>query len=167
MGSTLLDQPKSRLRLLFWGAVVALFLSKASSSILHRIDLVAEWHIVCAPTVSAILVAMMIWCCVNDPRSIVHELLETRPLRALGVLSYSLYLWQQVFITPARGTGVFDFPFNMMAAFGIALLSYSLVEAPFLRLKRRIEKEGLPAFRTVLRGAASVIDKRSLKPGAA
>jgi peptidoglycan/LPS O-acetylase OafA/YrhL len=167
VGSILLGQPKARLRWLFWAAAAMLFLCRTSSNILHRNDLVAQWQIVFAPTVSSMLVATMLWCCVNDPRSIVHELLDARPLRALGVFSYSLYLWQQVFITPARGTGIFDFPFNMMAAFGAALLSYSLVEAPFLRLKRRIEKEGLPVFWPLLRRATTVIDKRSLRPGAA
>jgi peptidoglycan/LPS O-acetylase OafA/YrhL len=66
-------------------------------------------------------------------------LLTSAPIRALGVLSYSLYLWQQPFlVTRQPDWGLLRvMPFNVAAAFGAALASYYLVERPFLKLKDR------------------------------
>jgi peptidoglycan/LPS O-acetylase OafA/YrhL len=57
-------------------------------------------------------------------------------LRHLGVISYSLYLWQQMF------TGVNSvrfFPWSLPAILACAELSYWLVERPSLRLRERLE----------------------------
>jgi peptidoglycan/LPS O-acetylase OafA/YrhL len=61
-------------------------------------------------------------------------LLNSRPMIFIGVLSYSLYLWQQLFFGPwwmAR------FPLNLVCAFAVACLSYFLIERPLLGLRRR------------------------------
>ena len=58
-------------------------------------------------------------------------------MRFLGVLSYSLYLWQQVFLNPDSGSPWCAFPLNVVATFLAALASYLLVECPFLRLRAR------------------------------
>jgi peptidoglycan/LPS O-acetylase OafA/YrhL len=61
--------------------------------------------------------------------------LNWRVVTFVGVLSYSLYIWQELFLQ----IGVFDrglrFPLNMIAAFASALLSYFLIEQPFIRRK--------------------------------
>ena len=63
----------------------------------------------------------------------------------LGVLSYSLYLWQSPFFDHRSGAWIHAFPQNLMFAFLAALASYFLVERPFLRLRRRLRGEsGLP-----------------------
>jgi len=58
-----------------------------------------------------------------------------------GVLSYSLYLWQQVFLNRESVSPYCAFPLNIILVVAMALVSYLLVEAPFLR------------FRTVIEGA--------------
>jgi peptidoglycan/LPS O-acetylase OafA/YrhL len=64
--------------------------------------------------------------------------LNWRPVAFVGVLSYSLYIWQQLFLR----IGVYDrglrFPFNLIATIGAALLSYFLIEKPFIHLKDTI-----------------------------
>jgi len=60
-------------------------------------------------------------------------------IRYLGRISYSLYLWQQVFLvtkTPSWGL-LREFPFNLTAALVLAAASYRFIESPFLRLKDR------------------------------
>jgi peptidoglycan/LPS O-acetylase OafA/YrhL len=75
-------------------------------------------------------------------RGVVHRVLEWRPLAAVGVASYSLYLWHFPIVThvgtaswaPHDYTGllVVCVPFSV----AVALVSYRVVEAPFLRLRR-------------------------------
>jgi peptidoglycan/LPS O-acetylase OafA/YrhL len=63
------------------------------------------------------------------------RLLNARPLRFIGVLSYSLYLWQQVFLNRNSEAWISSFPVNLLLAAIAALGSYFVVERPFLRLK--------------------------------
>jgi peptidoglycan/LPS O-acetylase OafA/YrhL len=65
-------------------------------------------------------------------------LLDWRPVRWLGRISYSLYLWQQAFCFGTQGRWFESFPTNLALTFVAASLSYYLVEQPFLRLRGRI-----------------------------
>ena len=57
----------------------------------------------------------------------------------MGVLSYSLYLWQQPFLTPFPSEAWRShWPQNLILAVAFAVVSHVLVERPFLRLKDRI-----------------------------
>lgn len=59
----------------------------------------------------------------------------------IGILSYSIYIWQQLFLIPNGGLRAwgqyFFFPLNIIAAFGVAYLSYHYFEKPFLKLKHK------------------------------
>ncbi len=56
-----------------------------------------------------------------------------------GRLSYSLYLWQQLFIvTKSPIWGIMRiFPFDLLCTLIVSCLSYYLIERPFLRLKAK------------------------------
>ena len=58
----------------------------------------------------------------------------------VGVLSYSLYLWQQVFLFRASREWWTAFPQNLILAFGAAALSYYLVERPALQFRSRMAR---------------------------
>ncbi|MDR3739127.1 MAG: acyltransferase [Terracidiphilus sp.] len=78
-----------------------------------------------------------------NPSSAVAALLESRPLRFIGKRSYSLYLWQQLFMTAQMRSKSMDFllqiwPLSILAAFTCACLSYSLIEKPSIEFGRRI-----------------------------
>ena len=102
---------------------------------------------------------------VRFPNGFAGRLLNTEPVRFVGVLSYSLYLWQQLFLDRSSSGPMQAFPVNVLGVFAAALLSYCFVEKPFLRLKDRFSKEhstgdstpDLPAdsCETVLQGAGS------------
>jgi len=79
---------------------------------------------------------------VRAPHLAGGRLLNWRPMATIGVLSYSLYLYQQLFLIQGRPvTSVFvTFPLNVAAAFVLATMSYRFVERPFLKLKERFEK---------------------------
>lgn len=75
-------------------------------------------------------------------RGALHRLMEWRPLAALGVASYSIYLWH--FFVLGRLEGASWAPHSYLGLLGlclpiscgVALVSYRLVEAPFLWLRQ-------------------------------
>jgi len=74
----------------------------------------------------------------------------------IGLISYSLYLWQQLFLTTNNKTFTGAFPWNILCAFLAAELSYYLLEKPLLRSRKRFSK--VPESR------ATVNENQSLEP---
>jgi peptidoglycan/LPS O-acetylase OafA/YrhL len=74
----------------------------------------------------------------DDPTSYVARLLSLAPVTWLGRLSYSLYLWQQLFLTPANHTCLGRWPVNLFAAIVAAAMSYYAIEQPALEVGRRL-----------------------------
>ncbi len=58
----------------------------------------------------------------------------------VGILSYSIYLWQQLFLQPAELHRFWwqTYPANLPLCLVAASLSYYLLERPFLRLRARL-----------------------------
>lgn len=57
----------------------------------------------------------------------------------VGLWSYSIYLWQQVFIVQLPGTQPYAwFPLNLILSIGVAIASYYLVERPALLWGRHL-----------------------------
>jgi peptidoglycan/LPS O-acetylase OafA/YrhL len=83
-----------------------------------------------------IAIAVLIDWCLRFPNSLVGRVLNARPIAFVGVLSYSLYLWQQPFLRPGH---TLPLPWSLLCIAALALLSYYAVEQPFLRLRARIE----------------------------
>lgn len=79
---------------------------------------------------------LMLWL-VRHSDSTVGSILQRRFIVHVGVLSYSLYVWQQLFLTPLNRTWTGSFPINYLVAFTVAEVSYHCLERPFLRLRRR------------------------------
>ena len=74
----------------------------------------------------------------------VARLLNARPFVFVGVVSYSLYLWQQPFLNRYASADVNQFPQNLVIAFALAVLSYFCIERPGLKLRQRIERSLRP-----------------------
>lgn len=71
-----------------------------------------------------------------------YAVLNTQVLSHFGVLSYSIYIWQQLFCTPAMALGVQDawwisYPFWFVPALLVAWISYYGLERPLLQLRHR------------------------------
>jgi peptidoglycan/LPS O-acetylase OafA/YrhL len=71
------------------------------------------------------------------------HVLNIAPLRWIGIMSYSLYLWQQMFLDRYSSAPWTRFPVNIALAIICACLSYWLVERPVLEfrggIRRRVE----------------------------
>jgi peptidoglycan/LPS O-acetylase OafA/YrhL len=88
-------------------------------------------------------IAFIVFACVTNSSSLVGRILEWRPLVVVGVLSYSLYIWQPLLHPPAE-CWPWPWPVNVVATILAAVASYVLIERPFLRLKMRTHSEGRP-----------------------
>lgn len=127
----------SRLTSLAWlgplaalGLVASLSLATFSS----------KYGFVVAHTVNAACITVLVWIAACKG----HWLLNSRLVVWVGTLSYSLYLWQQLFLNPFRHNWATEFPQNIVLAFLVATISYYLIEAPFLRIKNRMVASSSP-----------------------
>ncbi|MBS0581174.1 MAG: acyltransferase [Proteobacteria bacterium] len=100
-------------------------------------------------SVANIGLALLVWHCVSARTGPVIKVFNWRPIVFIGVLSYSLYLWQQLFLNPSVRSSYASFPVNIALAFLAALGSYYLIERPFLNARKYF-----PALRT--RGSRAV-----------
>ncbi len=73
----------------------------------------------------------------------VCAILETRALQIIGAGSYSLYLWQQLFLAPPARYLVAPFSLALLPV--IVVLSVRWIERPFIRLGRRLSRHVEPA----------------------
>lgn len=71
------------------------------------------------------------------PKSVVGRMFNIPSLMWLGKISYSLYLWQQIFLL-ARPGQYGRFPVNLCLSFLCAVLSYYFIEQPAIRLGRSV-----------------------------
>ncbi len=95
-----------------------------------------SYTLVVGLTLNAICMSQILLYVVRVPDSALGWVLNTRVLRHLGVISYSLYLWQEMF---AGANSARFFPWSLPAILACAELSYWLVERPSLRLRERLE----------------------------
>ncbi len=75
------------------------------------------------------------------PNSTIGIMFENSYFGFIGKLSYSLYVWQQLFLGSSNLWLKYHFmtyaPINILCIFAFAVFSYYIVEKPFLRLKTR------------------------------
>ena len=82
----------------------------------------------------AILIHRSVYC----SRDWLGQVLNWRPIAFVGVLSYSLYLWQQLFLNRYSTAWVNAFPQNLVFAVAASLTSYLVLERPLLKLRYRL-----------------------------
>lgn len=85
-----------------------------------------------------ICIAVLIHRSVYCSRDFFGNFLNWKPIAFIGVLSYSLYLWQQLFLNRFSTAWRCAFPQNLVFVFLAALASYLLLELPVLKLRQRL-----------------------------
>lgn len=86
-------------------------------------------------TIDAIASGLLIAWLHNNPSTVISKFLSNAILVYIGKISYSLYLWQQLFLTDLNTTFLGQFPLNIAFSFLAAVISYHLIEKPCLKLK--------------------------------
>lgn len=72
------------------------------------------------------------------PNGVVARLLNLPVIAFIGTLSYSLYLWQQIFVNPNGARLLQTFPLNLVASFACACISFYAIERPVAGLRKRL-----------------------------
>jgi peptidoglycan/LPS O-acetylase OafA/YrhL len=91
-------------------------------------------------SIVGIATAALIVHLVTIPQSFVARALSIAPMLWIGRISYSLYIWQQLFLTRLNTTFVGHLPINLIAVFLVASASYYLVELPFLKYRTPVKE---------------------------
>jgi peptidoglycan/LPS O-acetylase OafA/YrhL len=100
-----------------------------------------------APVPGLALAALVPWALLGTvvrPRAPLGRVLDWAPLAWVGRMSYSLYLWQQLFFTcygrnrAAELGWLQDWPWNALALLACAAASHYLLERPLTRLGRSL-----------------------------
>jgi peptidoglycan/LPS O-acetylase OafA/YrhL len=96
-------------------------------------------------SVQALALALTVTVTSVHPTWIVSRVLEVGVLRWVGRMSYSLYIWQQLFLPRpffqlSHGALLQRFPLNLVLIFGCAAFSYYVIERPCLRIGHAISQ---------------------------
>ena len=123
------------------GALVALEMVLGSDTIKQGNNhFVSDFETVWGDPLSAVGFALILLGAVYG-KNAASRLLNCRPVVFIGTISYSLYLWQQLFTRFgifAHRTGVGGhWSVTLCLIFACSLFSYYLIEVPFLRVKNR------------------------------
>jgi peptidoglycan/LPS O-acetylase OafA/YrhL len=73
-------------------------------------------------------------------RSALGKFLNLRPVAFIGVLSYSIYLWQQLFLNRSSHSLVCAFPWNLICVGAFSVASYAWIERPALAVRKSLEQ---------------------------
>lgn len=73
------------------------------------------------------------------PNLLAGRVLNNPSVAFVGKISYSLYLWQQIFMNPFGTHLMQTFPINVGASIACALVSYYLIELPTTGMRRRFQ----------------------------
>jgi peptidoglycan/LPS O-acetylase OafA/YrhL len=106
-------------------------------------------------TLQAAGFAILLLDSVIAPEKSIYQFLNHRLVKHIGVLSYSIYIWQQIFCNPQLlglnpQTWWMSFPGWLVPGVLVALLSYYGLEMPFFRLRKRYGSTQKEALKTGL-----------------
>jgi peptidoglycan/LPS O-acetylase OafA/YrhL len=116
-------------------------------------------------TIDALCVCIIVISMTRHANSLAGRLLNTRPLIHIGVLSYSLYLWQQLFLTSFNTTWTGRLPLSLVCAYSAALCSYLFIERPFLALKQKTHRRRAAVHARPQVDPAAISDSYDAEPG--
>jgi len=118
----------------------------AAPIVLSRHMLLGWFTVTLGPTLEALCATYLICSYAYLRRGAGFWLLNTKFASYLGVISYSLYIWQQPFFDKPEAYGLesaalLTFPFNLIAVFTVGVLSYHCFEKPLLGLRQRFRRQ--------------------------
>lgn len=102
------------------------------------------------PLAQSVLIPLILLGTVLRPSGWLARFLELAPLRWVGRISYSLYLWQDLFFTGhflpgLRPLGFLQsFPLRWLILFSVASGSYYILERPLIRLGHKLAPPATP-----------------------
>jgi peptidoglycan/LPS O-acetylase OafA/YrhL len=112
-------------------ALSLLFLAFLSAELERRLG--RSYYLTAGWSLDGLAITLLVLWSIDHADGWVGRILNARPVVHLGAISFSLYLWQQLFLSLHR-------PWSLLAALAAAELSYRVVEQPLVAVRRRLEK---------------------------
>jgi peptidoglycan/LPS O-acetylase OafA/YrhL len=126
---------RERLKLKLSGVIICLLLAiDVISNVIHGVHDYSWFEPI-------ILALLLVWPLLH-PGTLLRKFLDSRTISSIGKVSYSLYIWQQFWLLFPGAPFVFpklqSFPLNVIMAAACALISYYLIEQPFISAGRSV-----------------------------
>jgi peptidoglycan/LPS O-acetylase OafA/YrhL len=123
---------------------VTLLICLASKKIFHVSNHTTPYYVIQALAgsygmLTNICIGFITLVSINFQNNLYFSFLNSKIMNYLGMLSYSIYIWQQLFFSDHIGV-LSHFPYNICLIFIVAMISYHFIEKPFLTLKSRFIK---------------------------
>lgn len=134
----ILEKAQKHWQKVFYASVITIFSLPVLKIILSKINL----DFILIPfgtthgTIANFMIGFLMMYSIFGPRKLWFNFLNLKIINYIGILSYSIYLWQQLFISGASNLGT-TYPENLLFIFIIAMSSYHFIEKPFLKLKTK------------------------------
>jgi peptidoglycan/LPS O-acetylase OafA/YrhL len=92
----------------------------------------------------------LLWVYFNQDSKCV-TILEIKPIRFIGKISYGLYVYQGLFVTtgPSGELSIQHFPINIILTVFVAIISYYFIETPILKFKTKFAPRNISKDRSV------------------
>lgn len=140
----ILEVVKPKFLLIFRFSIITLilipFIPKIPSKFGFENNLIFDVFFNSTSIISNVLVAIVMLYSIFGPHKIWFKFLNSPVIIYIGVLSYSLYLYQQ-FFTAKYDYWVCQFPQNILFIFLSAVFSYYIIEKPFLKLNENFSSK--------------------------
>lgn len=144
-----------RLDALLWGCAVAFLLDDPAErkqfakqlrfgvwvALAGVLGLAIFYYSQMTSVIVAALIPMLLAGTMTNPQWPISRVLDLAPVAWLGRISYSLYLWQQLFLVPGwlhPDKWWQQWPANLPVALGIAVASHYFIERPLIRVGRNL-----------------------------
>ena len=88
-------------------------------------------------TIQSLVIPLIVTGTVLNPHTWMGRILEVAPMRFLGRISYSLYLWQEMALAALFQSALW---LRLCVALAAAVTSYYAIEQPFIRVGARLRK---------------------------
>ena len=92
------------------------------------------------PTIQTIAIALLLLILVAGKHGAAFRGVNHPVAMHIGKLSYSLYIWQQLFLPDGAAIGVRSLIWRLVAIYFVAFCSFKFLERPFVRLRSRFRR---------------------------
>ncbi len=89
------------------------------------------------PTFEALAIALTLLVVIAGKPGVAYRVLNWRVCTHVGKLSYSLYIWQQLFLEPNSAARIASLLWRLLAIYAVSSCSFNFLERPFLRLRSK------------------------------